>query len=54
MELNFRQRYGVDILGVKNGEKMNISPAADYVFKQGEHLMVLSNKPCIDKILKNI
>lgn len=54
MELNFRQRYGVDILGVKQGEKTNISPSADYVFQEGEHLMVLSNKPCIDKILKNI
>lgn len=54
MDLNFRQRYGVDILGVKQGEKTNISPNPDYVFQEGEHLMVLSNKSCIDKILKNI
>lgn len=54
IELNFRQTYGVDILGVKTGDKMNISPGADYVFKEGEHLMVLANKQCIDALTKKI
>ncbi len=54
IELNFRQTYGVDILGVKTGDKMNISPGADYIFKEGEHLMVLANKKCIDALTKKI
>ena len=35
MDLNFRQAYGVDILGVKKGTEMHISPSADYVFSEG-------------------
>ena len=54
MELNFRQTYGVDILGVKKGTETNISPAADYVFSEGEHLMILANQECASKLLKQI
>lgn len=54
MELNFRQTYGVDILGVKQGDKMNISPQADYVFQEGDHLMVLANKQSIEELLEQI
>lgn len=54
MELNVRKKYGVDILGVKTGDKMNISPSADYVFQEGDHLMVLSNKQHIEALMKNI
>lgn len=54
MDLNFRRTYGVDILGVKTGDEMNISPAPDYVFSEGEHLMVLSTQECVTKLLKHI
>lgn len=54
MDLNFRQTYGVDILGVKTGDKMNISPQADYVFREGEHLMVLASKQKIRELLKQM
>ena len=54
MELNFRQTYGVDILGVKKGTETNISPAADYIFSEGEHLMILANQECASKLLKQI
>ena len=54
MDLNFRQAYGVDILGVKKGTEMHISPSADYVFSEGEHLMILSNQECASKLLKQM
>ncbi|MDD6481458.1 MAG: TrkA family potassium uptake protein [Lachnospiraceae bacterium] len=54
MELNFRQTYGVDILGVREGDKTNISPSADYVFQEGEHLMVLASEEKINALVKHI
>ncbi len=51
-ELNFRQAYDINILGIKQGEKTNISPAADYEFREDEHLVVLGTAKSVEKVLK--
>lgn len=51
-ELNFRQTYDISILGIKQGEKTNIAPAADYEFQEMDHLIVLGTAGSVRKILK--
>lgn len=53
-ELNFRRRYNVNILGIKEGDKTSLLPTADYVFKEGEHLLVVGTRYDVKKILKKI
>lgn len=53
MDLNFRVKYGVNILGIKNGETTNFSPTAKYVFEKEDHLFVISGKENIGRILKS-
>lgn len=53
-ELNFRRTYDINILGIKRGEKTEISPAADYEFKEGEHLIVLGHIKSIENILQHM
>lgn len=53
-ELNFRRRYNVNILGIKEGNKTSLLPTADYVFKEGEHLLVVGTRYDVKKILKKI
>lgn len=53
-ELNFRQTYGITILGIKRGEETTISPAADYRFREEEHLIVLGQDEDVDRIVKHM
>lgn len=53
MDLNFRVKYGVNILGIKNEGVTNFSPTAKYVFGQEDHLLVIGTKENIDRILKS-
>lgn len=50
-ELNFRPRYHVSILGTKKGEKTQMLPVADHVFKADEHLLIIGKKEDVDHIL---
>lgn len=40
-ELNVRVRYGVNIIAVKQGNSLNITPGAGYIFQQGDHLIIV-------------
>lgn len=42
-ELNVRAKLGVNIIAVKNGEKTNVSPSADYCIHSGDVLAVLGD-----------
>lgn len=53
-ELNLRAKYRINIIGTKQEEKSNILPDPDYVFCQGEHLMVLGKNEDVEKILNKI
>lgn len=43
LELNVRQRYGVNIIAIKNGNTLNPSPYGNYVFKEDDHVMVIGH-----------
>jgi trk system potassium uptake protein TrkA len=50
--INFRAKYKVNILGIKNTDETNFMPDADYRFEGQEHLMVLGLKEDVNRILK--
>lgn len=52
MDLGFRGKYGISILGIKKGEETKLLPAAGYVFCKDDHLMVIGDKEHIGKILR--
>lgn len=53
-ELSFRSKYNVNILGIKTGGSTSLLPTADYVFREGEHILVVGRKSDVSKILKKI
>ena len=53
-ETNFRAKYNVNILGIKQDGKSMLLPNADYVFKSDEHLMIIGEKVDINKLVKRL
>ncbi len=49
-ELRLRNKYGVNVLAIKRGNVLKISPAADEVVKQGDILVVIGDADDIGKI----
>lgn len=50
LELNFRKKYNINILGIINEDKTELMPSANHIFSAGEHLMVMSH----EKDIKNV
>ena len=53
-ELNLRAKYGINIIGTKQGEHSNILPDPDYVFSEDEHLIVLGKNTDVEKLLSKL
>ena len=51
-ELNIRTTYNVGVIGLKNGDQLEILPQMDHIFKESEHLMVLGEDKFVDALLK--
>lgn len=51
-DLDFRRKYKLSILAVKNGERVSPMPGPDYVFTGDEHIMALGHIDDIKKIRK--
>ena len=47
-ELNVRARLDINIIAVKNGEKTNVSPSADYQISAGDVLAVLGDNVALE------
>ncbi|MBE5936120.1 MAG: TrkA family potassium uptake protein [Lachnospiraceae bacterium] len=54
LEVNFRAKYQVNILAIKEGKNTEFSLNPEYKFKENQHLMVVGKKVDIDKILKQL
>lgn len=52
LDVNFRARYHLSIIGVKYGDHTQILPGADYIFKKDEHLMVIGHQKDLDKVIR--
>lgn len=53
LDVNFRAKYHLSIIGVKYGDHTQILPGADYIFKKDEHLMVIGHQKDMDKIIRH-
>ena len=49
-DLDIRAKHQINILGIKNGEDMDLMPPATYVFDDTQHLMVIGRKTAIEKL----
>lgn len=45
-----RKLHNINIIAIKNGENLNPSPAPDYVFAQGDHIVVIGKAEDVFKI----
>lgn len=51
-ELNVRAKLGVNIIAVENGDKTNVSPAADYRIQEGDVMVVLGDNYALSRVQK--
>ena len=51
-ELNVRAKLGVNILAVKQGKNINVSPAADFQIAEKDILVVLGDNVALEKVQK--
>jgi trk system potassium uptake protein TrkA len=51
-ELNVRARLGVNIIAVKDGGEINVSPAADYCIDEEDIMVVLGDMIALEKVQK--
>ena len=51
-ELNVRAKLGVNIIAVENGEKTNVSPSADYLIQEGDHMVILGDNYSLEAVQK--
>ncbi|MDD7305647.1 MAG: TrkA family potassium uptake protein [Peptoniphilaceae bacterium] len=49
-ELNLRSAYGINIIAINNKEKTNVNPAANYVIKDTDFLIVAGENKDLDKL----
>lgn len=54
LDVNFRAKYNISIIGMKTGGHTHILPSANYVFKEGEHLIVIGHQKDMEKIIKHL
>ncbi len=52
LEKNVRAKFGLDILAVRKDDKLYPQPGPNYVFKQGENILVMGKEEQIKKVLK--
>lgn len=52
LDLNFRARYHMSIIGIKSGSHTQILPPVDYIFKEEEHLMVICHQNDMDQLIR--
>ncbi len=51
-ELNVRARLGVNIIAIRAGGKINVSPGADFAFHEGDILVVLGDSLALESVQK--
>ena len=51
-DLNVRAKLGVNILAVRRQGKINVSPAADFVIRSGDIMVVLGDSLALEALQK--
>jgi len=50
LELNIRSNYGLNVMAVKRGEKIEISPDPDYTISENDIIIAIGDSKSLDKI----
>lgn len=51
-ELSLRAKHGVNVIAIRSGDKINISPLADDLIKKDDLLMVIGENKALEKLIK--
>ena len=51
-DLNVRAKLGVNIIAIKQGESVNVSPGADYTILEGDVMVVLGDTAALNAVQK--
>lgn len=54
IKIDVRKKYKLNIIAIKNGEQMSVSPAADYCFKESDHIVVVGRNKDVLKLTERI
>ena len=54
IQIDVRKKYKINIIAIKNGERLSVSPAADYLFKDSDHIVVVGKPKDVLKITERI
>ena len=52
MELDIRKRHGINILGIRENGKMNMSVTPDTVLRSGHSMLVLGHERAVRKCFR--
>lgn len=50
-EINFRTKYGINIIGIRHGEDFTVNPHADHVIKENDVLSIVATDATIKNLL---
>lgn len=54
IDLDFRNKYHVNIVAIKTKDGLRTMPTSDYTFQGNEHLMVIGHDKDLEKIIKKM
>lgn len=49
-QINFRAKYGVNVVAIKNGNNYDVSPSADMAIKKTDILVIIGKKKDLEKV----
>lgn len=53
-EADVRAEYNVNIIAIVSGEEINVMPSVNYVFKDTDHIKIISSKQDLNNLVKHM
>jgi len=54
IKIDVRKKYKLNIIAIKNGENISVSPAADYMFRENDHVVVVGKANNVLKLTEKM
>lgn len=54
IELNIRRRYGITVIALRRGGKLDVTPAPDVPFSEGDTITIMGTDDKIEKLAKRL
>ncbi|MDO9535499.1 MAG: TrkA family potassium uptake protein [Bacillota bacterium] len=52
-DLSLRGKYGINVIAIRSGKQINISPLADDIINKGDVLIILGDNKALEKFIKD-